>query len=360
MATATSDQRSGGSRHWNDPVVSIVPFPIQRGASVTDPAPTDGAGNPPVERDPTAPDVPAPASTAPATPVTAAAAVPVAPSGPPAPPVDPALERRAFVRRMGSDAVRTAGSVFSLSRILTRSAAAAGQAVMTELESLQVGNAADEAVAPPPVAAGAIPANEEPAPPAEALTPPADASTAPAPASANVATAEAPAALSTTAESPAAPTAQAVFAKPLAPPAPPSLQIDPDQRVILEGATTAVVAVNREGHPPQLTTATVLWDGETIRFATLGWARRTTMLRADPRIGLLVEGPGDGRFVTVTGQAHIADGREARDATWPLLLREIGHGGEAAAEARWQALVAADLDRAVIIVTPEQVLSGRR
>ena len=54
---------------------------------------------------------------------------------------------------MGTDAVRTAGSMFSLSRILTRSAAAAGQAVIGELESMQVGNAAEEA-ASVPVATG--------------------------------------------------------------------------------------------------------------------------------------------------------------------------------------------------------------
>jgi nitroimidazol reductase NimA-like FMN-containing flavoprotein (pyridoxamine 5'-phosphate oxidase superfamily) len=135
---------------------------------------------------------------------------------------------------------------------------------------------------------------------------------------------------------------------------------DADQRAILEAAVEVVVAVNREGHPPQLTTATVLWDGLTVRFATLGWSRRTTMLRSDPRIGLLVEGPGDGRFVTVTGRARIVEGRpdQVREAVLPLLVRDLGD--ESAAELRWLEMVAADPDRAVIVVEPDQVLSGRR
>ena len=44
---------------------------------------------------------------------------------------------------------------------------------------------------------------------------------------------------------------------------------------------------------------------------------------------------------------------------WPLLLRESG-GAEADAEARWLELAGADADRAVIVVAPDQVLTGRR
>lgn len=241
-------------------------------------------------------------------------------------PVSPAeadaLERRAFVRRMGTDAVRTAGTVFSLSRILTRSAAAAGQTVINELERIQVGDPAAEPAAPvvgapPDVTLAAVeasmPAIVDPAPP-----------------------------------------------RPPAPvPVLPELRLDGGQRAILEAARTAVVAVNREGHPPQLTMASVLWDGATLRFLTLGWARRTTMLRADPRIGFLVEDPGDGRFVTATGRARIAEGREAREEALPVLLRDAD-GDAAAADAAWAALVAEDADRAVIVVEPDQVLSGRR
>jgi hypothetical protein len=243
-----------------------------------------------------------------------------------------AVARRAFVRRMGTDAVRTAGTVFSLSRILTRSAVAAGQAITTELEGLQVGDPAEEVVAPEAaVAVEATPA-EPPALPAESAAPTESVLSAP------------PAALAVD-------------------PARPPLTIDPEQRAILEAAPSAIVAVNLPGRAPQLTSATILWDGETIRFATLGWARRTTMLRADPNVGLLVEGPGDGRFVTVLGRARVVDGLPTKDAMLPLLRREVGGDEadtEARAEARWQELYAADIDRAVIVIEPEQVLSGRR
>jgi len=225
--------------------------------------------------------------------------------------------------------------MFSLSRILTRSAAAAGQAVINELESLQVGNAAEEA-ASVPVAVGVSDAI--------ALDPGA---------------APAPGAEPTTASDPTpAPVAPSAPTPPPPPPGPPVVPIDAIQLAILEAATTAIVAVNLGGQAPQLTFAKVLWDGQSVRFATLGWSRRTTMLRTNPMIGLLIEGE-DGRFVTVNGKAKIVENREAREATLPLLLRETA-GDDAAAEARWQELLAADSDRAVIVVVPDQVLSGQR
>jgi nitroimidazol reductase NimA-like FMN-containing flavoprotein (pyridoxamine 5'-phosphate oxidase superfamily) len=279
-----------------------------------------------------------------------------APNPTSAAPVDPTLERRAFVRRMSSDAVRTAGSVFGLSRLLTRSAVAAGQAVMGEFGAIQVGNAADESAAPV-VAGGPADAPgdasgrtfEPGGPPAVAPSATFDEQEL------HEATPQATPAAAITEQAEDDAPALAV-----GPPPRPVLRVDEEQLAILEAATTAVVAINRDGHPPQLTTATVIWDGRTVRFATLGWSRRTTMLRADPRIGLLIDGPADGRFVTVTGQAEIFEGREARDAAWPLLLREAGAGGNEAAEARWQALVTDDMDRAVIVVEPDQVLSGQR
>jgi len=140
-------------------------------------------------------------------------------------------------------------------------------------------------------------------------------------------------------------------------PAAPEVQIDPADRAILEAATSAIIAVNRDGHAPQLTTAKVLWDGSTLRFITLGWARRTTMLRSDPRVGVLIDGP-DGRFLTITGRARIVEDRTVRDMAWPVLVRDTGD--ESAADSAWQALVADDADRAVVVIEPVQVLAGRR
>jgi nitroimidazol reductase NimA-like FMN-containing flavoprotein (pyridoxamine 5'-phosphate oxidase superfamily) len=257
---------------------------------------------------------------------------------------------------MSSDAVRTAGSVFNLSRMLTRSATAAGQAVMGELEALQrtpgtpapaESEAGSDTTGLEPVPAGDVAvgvAASAGAPTAAQTQPLASAPTAaPVPLSATI------------------PPAGGIVPVPAPDPVPARpLQVDPDQQEILGSATTAIVAVNSEGTAPQLTTAAVLWDGSTIRFATLGWSRRTTMIRADPRVTVLVDSPDGARFVTVIGRALIAEGRSARAAAWPLLLREAGAAGEAGAEARWQELVAADADRAVIVVEAGQVLSGRR
>src|SRR5205823_13876071 len=204
-----------------------------------------------------------------------------------------AVERRAFVRKMTTDAVGIAGTLFNFSRILTRSAVAAGEAVMGELEGLQLGNAAEEPAGQSETTATEGVAVED-APGAPLWAQPAGQ------------------------ESPGA----------VASPAPPEATIGADQRAILEATTSAVVAVNREGFPPQLTVAAVLWDGETLRFATLGWSRRTTMLRADPHLGFLIEGPGDGRFLTVAGRAQIQEGHDAKEAIWPLLLRDAGDDGE--------------------------------
>jgi nitroimidazol reductase NimA-like FMN-containing flavoprotein (pyridoxamine 5'-phosphate oxidase superfamily) len=263
-------------------------------------------------------------------PVDDAPADPAGLSGAAVEPDPDTVQRRAFVRKMTNDAVGIAGTLFNVSRILTRSAVAAGEAVIGELEGLQPGNAAEET---------------------------AEENQSAGPASRSDSTSAAPASGRSAAPEPAAPGPSA--AEPGLPPSRPVLLLDADQRAILEAATSAIVAVNREGFPPQLTAASVAWDGETLRFATLGWSRRTTMLRADPNVGLLVEGPGDGRFVTVAGRAQIREGREAREAMWPLLLREAGKAGEAGANSRWEALVAEDPDRAVIVVEPDQVLSGR-
>ena len=274
---------------------------------------------------------------------------------------------------MSTDAVRTAGSVFSISRVLTRSAVAAGQAVAGELEGLQHGTAAMEvgpagstmpgpapaSVVSGPVSPGLTLASVVSGPVSPGLT---LASAASGPVSPGLTLASDPA--SQTLRSPNGPDSQPALAAPPLPtgaplPTAPPLHVAPDQATTLGAARTAVVAVNRDGHPPQLTMATILWDGETLRFATLGWARRTTMLRADPRIALLVDGDQN-RFLTVDGRAAIVEGPAAREAARPLLLREVGSGGEIAAEARWHELIAEDADRAVIVVTPEQVLSGLR
>jgi len=252
--------------------------------------------------------------------------------------------------------------MFSLTSILTRSATAAGQAIMSELEGYR-NAAAVPAESVPGTPGGATPAGAATA----GATAPTDTANGVAAVSPEMAGVPTPPQSSAQAAAPGATpapgaTAATAVADPQAPVpvARPAFQLDAGQIDILAAATSAVVAVNHDGHAPQLTSAVVAWTGGDLRFATLGWSRRTTMIRSDRRVGLLVEGSGDGQFLIVTGQATIAEGRNAREAMWPLLLREVGDGREDAAEARWQELVASDPDRAVIIVEPDQVLSARR
>ena len=134
--------------------------------------------------------------------------------------------------------------------------------------------------------------------------------------------------------------------------------LDAEQAAVLAAATRAIVAVNRAGFAPQLTAATILWDGEVIRFPTLGWSRRTTQLRADPKIGLLIDDPAAGVFLAVSGTVKILEAHHVRAAMEPLLRREAPDPEDA--ERRWQAMLADDRDRAVIVVELDQVLTGRR
>ena len=110
--------------------------------------------------------------------------------------------------------------MFSLSRILTRSAAAAGQAVINELESLQVGNAAEEA-ASVPVAVGVSDAIALDPGPASAPGTGSPAASDPTP----------------TPVGPSAPSPP--------PPGPPVVPIDAGQLAILEAATSR----HRRGEP---------------------------------------------------------------------------------------------------------------
>lgn len=245
----------------------------------------------------------------------------------------PALERRAFVRQMTHDAVGMAGRVVGLSRALGRGAVAAGASIRENLEAA----AASSESSPRPAAA-------EPEMPPAAAEP------------------EMPPAAAEPATRPAAPSPPAI-APPsdgLAPPArreSPSLGLSEAQAAILADATTAVLAVNGSNGPPIVVPVPIHWDGETIRFASLGWSRRSAAIRSDPRVSLVVQEPDSDRFLFVEGTASVLVGPAAREAIAPLLGET--DDPEATAQ-RWEALLAADPDRVVVVVRPSRVLPGRR
>lgn len=254
-------------------------------------------------------------------------------------PVPPAeMERRAFVRRMTTDTVGLAGRVFGLSKAMTRGAVAAGQAVRENIQAVAVEQGAGDAAAgmgadipterTPEIEAGVGPTSE-------------------AQAEAEPGQAEPPAAE----PEPAVPPAAAPAAAPL------RVQLTADQADVLDAATSAILAVNGRGAPPLAQPVTVHWDGETLRFASLGWSRRATAVQMEPRVTLVVEAPGADGFVVVEGTANFVIGSAARDAMAPLLSRD---GDQDEADRRWMELVAADPDRVVVFVRPTKVLTGRR
>ena len=239
----------------------------------------------------------------------------------PEPGPEPELDRRSFVRRLSGDAAGMVGRLHGLSQIIAGSAAAAVLAVGDDLEAIRARErATDLAAAEPPESPGAEPAAAGPGAASEVVT-----------AAEPVAAAEPPAVMPTD--------KHAVRFEPT-----------PEEAAILASAREAVVAVNDGGNGPHVTFVPTHWDGETIRFGALGWARRSTLLRADGRVTLLVAAD-NGRYLSVRGRALLLEGAVAREAMRPLLDLD---GRD------WDELVAEDPDRVVIIVEPHQILSVER
>ena len=217
---------------------------------------------------------------------------------------------------MGADTVGLAGRLFGASRVLTRASVAAGQAVRDNFAEM-----AGDPDAPPA-------AIDEPAPREPAAVDP----VAPAP----------------------VPPPTTVWQAPKPTPSAP-LQLSSRQQELLAAATEATIAVNGMGAAPLVGIVPVRWDGETVRFASLGWSRRTTAVRADARVSVLVDDPASGESVWLEGTATIVAGAALRAAMDPLLPGD----DEAARDAAWATLLADDIDRALISVVPTKALPGR-
>jgi nitroimidazol reductase NimA-like FMN-containing flavoprotein (pyridoxamine 5'-phosphate oxidase superfamily) len=229
------------------------------------------------------------------------------------------MERRAFVRRMSTETVGIAGRVFGLSKALNRGVMAGGQAMRDNLEAV----ALEQAEVEPAVEEAAV----EPAPPPDPVA------------------------------APATPPVTTWVATPPPPKLdPPPVRLTDAQRSILAAATSAVLAVNGREASPIAVPIPIHWDGETIRFTSLGWSRRSAAIRTDPRVTLVVQDPVAATFLTIEGRAEFIVGAGVREAMTPLLSPV---GDEAEADRRWAELVAADADRVVVIVALEKVLPGR-
>ena len=227
----------------------------------------------------------------------------------PEPEPEAEIDRRSFVRRLSGDAAGMVGRLHGLSQIIAGSTAAAVLAVGDDLEAIRARErAADLVAAEPPDSPGAAADADAPGAAAEVVAAP-------------------------------GPDEHAVRFEPA-----------PGEAAILAGAREAVVAVNDGGNGPHVTFVPTHWDGETIRFGALGWARRSTLLRADGRVTLLVAAD-NGRYLSVRGRASLLEGAVAREAMRPFLDLD---GQD------WDELVAEDPDRVVVIVEPYQILSVER
>jgi hypothetical protein len=262
----------------------------------------------------------------PTSPVDAAAEATPSPSPTPS----PELERRAFVRRMTNDTVGLAGRLFGASRMLTRASVAAGQAVRDNIEAMAI-EAEPVAIAVEPAAApGPMPTVDVPPQPAP---------------------------IPVVAPTPAPGVRPAMVSPaPVAAPPPPAVSLTPRQRELLAGAASATIAVNGENGAPLLGIVPVHWDGETVRFASLGWSRRAAAIRVDPRVSVLVDEPASGEALWLEGVATFVQGDALREAMEPFLPSDVDADGR---DAAWAALLAADHDRVVISVRPTKALPGR-
>jgi hypothetical protein len=214
-----------------------------------------------------------------------------------------ALGRRRFVQRLAADATVMAGRVQGLSQVLVGSIGAAGQAVVDDLEAIRAHDSGSTE--------DAIVAEAAPSPP---------------------------------------PTVEPVPPSPVDPAKPPPAVLDADQSAILADAREAVMAVNDLVTGPHLGVVAIAWNGLAVVLAAIGHSRRATLLRADDRLALTIDGPG-GTYLVIRGRATVLAGDAARDALRPLL---------AATGRSWDELIAEDPDRLAVLLVPEQVMTARR
>jgi Pyridoxamine 5'-phosphate oxidase len=218
---------------------------------------------------------------------------------------EPGADRRAFLRQLSGDAVWTAGRLAGASAVIRRSLLTAGETAVRSLEE----------------AAATSPPQSTPA--------------------GNTAEGRAwvgPVAPVVSATEIAGPSTSRSVAAPLT----------PAQHAFLEAATTAALAVNDPAGPPQLTTSTYLWDGETIHLPAQEFTARVGHIDRDPRVSVLIEDPATESWVAMTGLASLIHG----DRVEAMMLAILGkYLSPDAAEERWHDLRATG-DRIVIEVRP--------
>lgn len=162
--------------------------------------------------------------------------------------------RRAFLRRLGGQAVEGAGRLAGLSGAMRRSVVAAAGPVARNLD--------------PPHSVDSIEQSE--------------------------------ASVSTT-----VPASKPVTTVPPAPG--PVIPLTPEREAFLRTARSGVLAVNDPGRPPHVSRVVVTWIDEVFTMPTRMFSARANAIDRDPQVSLLVEDPeaGGGRWVAVDGIAAL-------------------------------------------------------
>lgn len=142
---------------------------------------------------------------------------------------------------------------------------------------------------------------------------------------------------------------------------PPDTDVSPGSRPtdaqlagFLARMRNAVLATVAADGSPHVTPVWYHWDGTVMRISTTAGTRKAHNVRRDHRVGVCVDDPLSGTYVTLFGSAALIEGdRElVRRESWPILLRYM-HEDEAVA--RW-ARIDAEADRVVIVVTPHKLI----
>jgi hypothetical protein len=237
-------------------------------------------------------------------------------------PAEEPSPRRAFLRKMTVDAVLAGGRLAGSAEIIRRSAAAAGETLIRELDHLQAPSEGPASAADQPVADASSPLPVRGPPAAPSVPDPA----AGAPMNAEPGAGRSP-------ES-----------------SPPPLT--PAQAALLDSVSPAVLATVQTGGAPHLTVSPFHWDGRVFRISALDWTARTQNVQIDARVSLLIDDPRGRLSLSVSGSAAVIAGPSVREDTLPILRKYASDGSEVAS--RWAELNA-DGDRVVIVVVPERM-----
>ena len=137
-----------------------------------------------------------------------------------------------------------------------------------------------------------------------------------------------------------------------------SNRMDPAQfKAFLDEPRHAIAAVARPSGEAQLSPIWFLYEADRLYFSILQSSAKYRQLSRDPRITLCIDaGHPDARAVTISGAAELIteEGPERSDLEWRIVRRY--HESDEDAH-RWEASVAQQGPGALVVVSPERIIS---